>query len=130
MYGPEIMEKWTCKDNIKTDPAKWHLLVNEQVKLVSLGAGCFWGTEKYFAKDFSKANPGSILATSVGFMHSDPNVTECPSYEDVCEDQTGHIEVVHMLYDCTKTTHEEIFKHFFTFHDPTTLNRQVNDTGT
>ena len=87
--------------------------------LATFGAGCFWGTEKYYAKDFSKNHPGAILGTSVGFMNPNPNKYHNPSYEDVCEGFTGHIEVVHILYDQTKCTFEELVKFFFTFHDPT-----------
>ena len=50
-----------------------------------------------------------------------------PSYEDVCEGFTGHIEVLHVLFDETKTTYEELIKFFFTFHDPTQPDQQMND---
>ena len=40
---------------------------------MTFGAGCYWGTEKYFAKDFSKEFPGAILGTAVGFMNPDKN---------------------------------------------------------
>ena len=53
-----------------------------------------------------------------------------PTYEEVCEGYTGHIEVAHILYDKTKVTYEEIVKFFFTFHDPTQQDRQNADKGT
>ena len=53
-----------------------------------------------------------------------------PSYEDVCDGHTGHIEVLHVLFDHTKVAYEELVKFFFTFHDPTQPDRQMNDTGT
>lgn len=87
--------------------------------LATFGAGCFWGTEKFFAKDFAKSNPGCVLGTSVGFMNPRPNEYENPSYEEVCEGYTGHIEVVHILFDQSKVSFEELVKFFFTFHDPT-----------
>ena len=94
------------------------------------GAGCFWGTEKYFAQDFAKKFPESVIGTSVGFMNPDPKNSAYPSYEEVCEGNTGHIEVIFILYDMTKVHYEELVKFFFTFHDPTQQNRQVNDKGT
>jgi methionine-S-sulfoxide reductase len=53
-----------------------------------------------------------------------------PTYEEVCSGTTGHAEVVQIMYDKTKTNLDEIFKVFFTVHDPTTLNRQGADVGT
>ena len=53
-----------------------------------------------------------------------------PSYEEVCTGRTGAAEVVQITYDKTKTSLDEIFKVFFTVHDPTTLNRQGADSGT
>ena len=55
---------------------------------------------------------------------------ENPSYEEVCEGYTGHIEVLHVLFDKTKTTFEDLAKFFFTFHDPTQQDQQMNDKGT
>ena len=94
------------------------------------GAGCFWGTEKYFAKDFAKNFPEAIIGTSVGFMNPDPRNSAYPSYEEVCEGNTGHIEVIFILYDMTKVHYEDLVKFFFTFHDPTQQNRQASDKGT
>ena len=47
--------------------------MNQNIKIATFGAGCFWGTEKYFAKDFAKQFPESILGTCVGYMNPDPN---------------------------------------------------------
>jgi peptide-methionine (S)-S-oxide reductase len=64
------------------------------------GAGCYWGTEKYFCTDFASKYPdGAILGTSVGFMSPDPNTEKNPSYYRVCSGKTGHVEVLHILYD-------------------------------
>ena len=76
------------------------------MQLATFGAGCFWGTEKYYAKDFAKMFPESILGTSVGFMNPDSTAIENPSYEDVCEGTTGHVEVVHIIFDSTKGSYE------------------------
>ena len=67
--------------------------------------------------------PGSILGTSVGFMSPDPNAMKNPTYIEVCSGKTGHVEVAHILFDNSVVNYKELVKFFFTFHDPTTLNR-------
>ena len=99
------------------------------LELATFGAGCFWGTEKYYARDFESENPGSILGTSVGYMNENPNARPNPSYEEVCDGMTGYVEVVHVLFDSDKADFRKLCKFLFQFHDPTTLNRQGNDTG-
>lgn len=98
--------------------------------MATFGAGCYWGTEKYFAKDFNAEFPGSILGTSVGFMHFTKSEEKSPSYDAVCSGMTGYVEVVHVLFDSSKCTFEDMCKFFFSFHDPTTKNQQGNDMGT
>ena len=53
-----------------------------------------------------------------------------PSYEQVCTSTTGHNEVVRVSFDPSRITLREILEIFFVIHDPTTLNRQGNDSGT
>ena len=96
---------------------------------MTLGAGCYWGTEKFYANDFEKMYPGSILSTSVGFMNPNPEAVKNPSYELVCTGRTGHVEVVHLRFDPKKVSYKEIIQFFFTFHDPIWLDRQGNDSG-
>ena len=96
-------------------------------QLATFGAGCYWGTEKYF-KDFGKAHPGGVEDMRVGFM-GDASAQKNPSYRDVCTGQSGHVEVLHLRFDPAKVSYAALVDHFFTFHDPTTLNRQGNDAG-
>ena len=99
----------------------------------ALGAGCYWGTEKYIKKDFQKIHPNSIKHATVGFMSPDPNAMKNPSYRQVCSGSTGHVEVLNIELSEEATNEqvfEDIIRFFFQFHDPTTLNRQGNDTGT
>lgn len=95
------------------------------------GAGCYWGTEKFFRHDFSKKHidMGIIHDGQVGFM-GPPNAPENPNYRDVCTGATGHVEVYDFEYSGGSAYYEELVKFFFQFHDPTTLNRQGNDRGT
>lgn len=100
-------------------------------KTLALGAGCYWGTEKYVVKDFQQKFPGSIKEAKVGFMSPDPNAMKNPSYRQVCSGSTGHVEVLNVeLAEASPEVFEELIKFFFSFHDPTTMNRQGNDVGT
>mmetsp|Transcript_2221 Transcript_2221/g.6030 ORF Transcript_2221/g.6030 Transcript_2221/m.6030 type:complete len:266 (-) Transcript_2221:392-1189(-) len=101
----------------------------ESWELATFGAGCFWGTEAFFRRDFSRDHPGSIKSTAVGFM-GPPGSMENPSYHQVCSGSTGHVEVLHMAFDPAKVDYETMCRFFFTFHDPTTKDRQGNDRGT
>mmetsp|Transcript_50171 Transcript_50171/g.74479 ORF Transcript_50171/g.74479 Transcript_50171/m.74479 type:complete len:188 (+) Transcript_50171:118-681(+) len=98
---------------------------------LALGAGCYWGTEKYVVKDFQGKFPGSIADAKVGFMNPDPGGMKNPSYRQVCSGSTGHVEVLNIeLNNATPELFEELVKFFFMFHDPTTKDRQGNDVGT
>ena len=97
---------------------------------LALGAGCYWGTEKYVRKDFQKMFPNSIKDCAVGFMspESKPRISR-PTYEQVCSGASGHIEVLYVELNEPEKHFEELIRFFFQFHDPTTKNRQGNDTG-
>ena len=97
---------------------------------LALGAGCYWGTEKYVRKDFQKKFPGSIKSATVGFMspHEAPRIRN-PDYQQVCSGASGHIEVLYVELNEPEKHFEELIRFFFQFHDPTTPNRQGNDAG-
>uniref|UniRef100_A0A7S1D181 peptide-methionine (S)-S-oxide reductase n=1 Tax=Cyclophora tenuis TaxID=216820 RepID=A0A7S1D181_CYCTE len=97
---------------------------------LALGAGCYWGTEKYIVKDFQERFPNSIKDAKVGFMSPDANAMKNPSYRQVCSGATGHVEVLNVELNDADAHFEELVKFFFMFHDPTTKDRQGNDTGT
>ncbi|GMH65059.1 hypothetical protein TL16_g04109 [Triparma laevis f. inornata] len=96
---------------------------------VTLGAGCYWGTDKFIVKDFQKRFPGSVKNASVGFMSPDPDAMKDPSYRAVCSGSTGHVEVLDLELTDPQAQYEELIRFFYMFHDPTTKNRQGNDTG-
>ena len=86
-----------------------------------LGGGCFWCVEAVYE------NLDGVTKVVSGYAGGS---VENPSYEEVCTGRTGAAEVIEITYDKTKTNLDEIFKVFFTVHDPTTLNRQGADVGT
>jgi len=90
-------------------------------EVITLGAGCFWCTEAVFQQQ-----PGVISVTS-GYMGG---TTKKPTYEQVCTGSTGHAEVSQIVFDPTKTSLQKILEVFWHAHDPTSLNRQGDDTGT
>lgn len=85
-----------------------------------LAAGCFWGVEYYFQK------LAGVLKTEVGYTggHRD-----YPNYSAVCNEDSGHVEAVRIVYDPSKVAYREILKYFFEIHDPTQANGQGNDIG-
>jgi peptide-methionine (S)-S-oxide reductase len=90
-------------------------------EMVLFGMGCFWGAERKF---WSLAG---VLSTAVGYAGG---YTPNPTYREVCSGQTGHAEVVQVVYDPTVTGLEKLLKVFWENHDPTQGMRQGNDTGT
>jgi len=93
----------------------------------AFGAGCFWGTEKFFRRQFGAA----LKTTSVGYMGGNESSDGTPpSYARVCSGRTGHAEVLFMEYDPNEVKYEDLVRFFYRMHDPTTLNRQGNDKGT
>ena len=88
---------------------------------VQFGMGCFWGVERMFW-----SVPG-VVTTAVGYAGG---VTPNPTYREVCSGQTGHTEVVLVVYDPAQCSFETLLKIFWENHDPTQGMRQGNDTGT
>jgi peptide-methionine (S)-S-oxide reductase len=85
------------------------------------GMGCFWGAERKLWQ-----TPG-VYSTAVGYAGG---LTPNPTYEEVCSGQTGHNEVVLVIYDPTQVSYERLLSVFWESHDPTQGMRQGNDSGT
>jgi peptide-methionine (S)-S-oxide reductase len=87
----------------------------------TFGAGCFWGIEEKFRKT------NGVISTRVGYSGG---TIKNPTYKDVCSSETGHAEVVEIVYDPSIVSYEELLNIFWNVHDPTSLNRQGWDIGT
>lgn len=84
------------------------------------GNGCFWCTEAIFQQ------LEGVKSVQSGYSGGH---VENPSYEQVCEKNTGHAEAIKIEYDPAKISFDELLEVFWETHDPTTLNRQGNDVG-
>lgn len=85
------------------------------------GGGCFWCVEAVFLQ---LKGVEKVVSGYAG------GIVQNPSYEQVCQGNTQHAEVVLIDFDEQQITYSQLLNVFFTTHDPTTLNRQGNDIGT
>src|ERR1700722_17911629 len=84
--------------------------------------GCFWGTQAVFER------VKGVVDTTAGYSGGSAATAH---YDDVKTETTGHAESVKVVYDPSKITYGQLLRIFFSVaHDPTQLNRQVNDVGT
>ncbi len=92
----------------------------QALETATFAGGCYWGMEEFFRKI-----PG-VMETRVGFTGGTvPN----PKYDDTHDGHTGHAESVEIKFDPAQVTYTQLLDQFFKIHDPTTKNRQGNDTG-
>ena len=96
-------------------------MANKVTETAVLGGGCFWCVEAALLQ------LQGVLTVESGYMGGK---IDQPTYEQVCEGDTGHVEVVRVEFDPAVVSYPELLEVFFTAHDPTTLNRQGNDVGT
>jgi peptide-methionine (S)-S-oxide reductase len=93
----------------------------EHLQQAVFGMGCFWGVERKFWQ-----LPG-VFTTAAGYA---AGLTPNPTYREVCSGQTGHNEVVLVVFDPAQVSYEDLLKVFWEGHDPTQGMRQGNDMGT
>jgi peptide-methionine (S)-S-oxide reductase len=85
-----------------------------------LAGGCFWCLDSAYVQF------RGVEEVTCGYTGGHkPN----PSYQQICDGNTGHAEVVSVTFDPEQITPEQILDIFFTVHDPTQLNRQGADVG-
>lgn len=93
----------------------------EQFEQAMFGMGCFWGAERCFWQ------LQGVMTTAVGYAGG---YTPHPTYQEVCSGQTGHNEVVLVIFDPANISYQRLLKVFWENHDPTQGMRQGNDMGT
>lgn len=101
------MQTKPIPNGIKTDTA-------------TLGEGCFWCTEAFFQR--LEGVYEVVSGYGGGFV-------ENPTYEQVCDKNTGHVELARIVYDPAKISFDELLEVFWKTHDPTTRDQQGNDVG-
>lgn len=94
--------------------------MTNKLEVAMFGAGCFWGVEEAFRV------LSGVMETAVGYMGGE---LLDPTYEDVCMKNTGHAEVVKVVFDSDKITYEVLLDVFWKNHNPTQFNRQGPDVG-
>jgi peptide-methionine (S)-S-oxide reductase len=92
-----------------------------QSDIATIAGGCFWCTEAVFNR------LKGVISVIPGYAASQ---VENPSYEAVCTGRTGAAEAIQITYDPSIISYDKLLEIFWHVHDPTTLNRQGNDTGT
>ncbi len=93
---------------------------NKNYEEAVVGGGCFWGIEAIFEQ------LKGVKSVESGYAGGS---VENPTYEEVCSGNTGHAEVVRITYNPEIISYRQLLEVFFYIHDPTTLNRQGNDSG-
>ena len=95
--------------------------VPDGMEVAIFGMGCFWGVERMFWK------LDGVHLTMVGYgAGHTPNST----YQEVCSGQTGHNELVRVVYDPAVIRFDDLLQVFWEGHDPTQGMAQGNDRGT
>lgn len=87
---------------------------------ITLGGGCFWCTESVFQ------SLRGVVSVKPGYSGGH---VDNPSYEQVCQQDTGHVEVIQLEYDPDVISTQQVLEVFFGTHDPTSLDRQGGDIG-
>lgn len=93
---------------------------NEESEIAIFAGGCFWCTQSHFDR------VKGVLSTFVGYTGGEKSN---PSYREVCEENTGHVEAIQITYDPTKVSYEELLEIYFHQIDPTKADGQFCDIG-
>ncbi len=92
----------------------------QPTSVATLGGGCFWCLDAVFRM------VNGVKSVTCGYAGGH---TENPTYKQVCEGDTGHAEVIQIVFDPAQVSYDRLLEVFWECHDPTTLNRQGHDVG-
>lgn len=115
---------FACENNSQKEVLTNQIMENSTTSTkdtATFGAGCFWCVEAVFQQ--IKGVDTIISGYSGGHVKN-------PAYREVCNGTTGHAEVCQIIYNPQIVSFDELLEAFWLSHDPTTLNRQGNDSGT
>lgn len=111
---------FACKGQEKNINFKETEMNNSNLERATFGGGCFWCVEAVFDQLLG------VESVQSGYAGGHK---ENPTYKEVCEGNTGHAEVVQIVFNPELISFDELLEVFWAVHDPTQLNRQGNDVG-
>ncbi|TVY83480.1 putative peptide methionine sulfoxide reductase [Lachnellula suecica] len=119
-----LMRPFSTTTSLRLNPeGTGSISIPEGAEKATIAAGCFWGVEHMYRKDFKSKG---LYDARVGYIGGN---TDSPSYRAVCSGRTGHAEALQVTYDPSKVTYKQLLEYFYKMHDPTTANRQGPDSG-
>ncbi|KAG1821382.1 peptide methionine sulfoxide reductase MsrA [Suillus fuscotomentosus] len=119
----------TMSHAVDTSHYRAALSSGAQSEIATFAAGCFWGVEHIFLKEYPPSQNKGILKTSVGYTGG-LEKAQNPTYREVCTGTTDHAEALRIEFDPSIIQYGELVEFFYRTHDPTTPNRQGGDVGT
>ncbi|MCJ1476232.1 NAD-dependent malic enzyme, mitochondrial [Lambiella insularis] len=119
-----LLRPFTTSTHMSLNPESAAQNFPANAQKCTVAAGCFWGVEHLFRKNFDGKG---LLDARVGYIGGD---SKNPSYRAVCSGRTGHAESLQMTFDPAQLSYSTLLQFFYKMHDPTTKDRQGMDAGT
>lgn len=98
----------------------YHAPSNPEIEVGIFACGCFWGTQHQYQKQ------KGVLNTLAGYTGGQEAF---PSYADVRDHKTHHVEAVIVEFDPKQVSYESLCKLFFEIHDPAQTDGVGSDLG-